>query len=102
MHLYISETSPYARILRIVLREKRLQDRVTEVAALTRTKDSQYYAVNPSGRIPFQTGPDGLTLEGSALIADFLDDIDGHPLFARPTDSARWQNAVFRRKWRAV
>lgn len=82
--LYVSHTSPFARIPRIVLREKRLAEEVTEIVPQTRVAASDYYGVNPSGRIPFLQGPDGLALEGSALIAEYLDRIDGRPLFLRP------------------
>lgn len=83
--LYISLTSPYARLARIVAHEKRLTGRIEEVIAQTRIADSPYYAVNPSGRIPFLTGPDGLELEGSLSIAYFLDGLDGHRILAHPT-----------------
>jgi glutathione S-transferase len=40
MRLYITPGSPYARIARIVVLEKRLEDRVEIVPALTRSVDS--------------------------------------------------------------
>ena len=100
--LYISETSPYARIPRIVLREKRLHDQVEEKLGQTRTRNSPYYAVNPSGRIPFLQGPDGLSLEGSTLIAEYLDHLDGAPIFDRPKSADRWQELYFEEMARSL
>jgi glutathione S-transferase len=40
MKLYISPGSPYARIVRIVVIEKKLSDTVEVIAAKTRTTDS--------------------------------------------------------------
>lgn len=85
MKLYISLTSPYARIARIMVREKRLADQVEEIVAQTRTADSPYYAINPSGRIPFLTGPEGLALEGSVPIAHYFDGLDGHRILPHPS-----------------
>ena len=52
MKLYVTYTSPYARLARIVVREKALADRVEIIEAKTRTADSAYYQINPSGRVP--------------------------------------------------
>ena len=53
MKLYITPGSPYARMARIVVFEKGLNDRVETLVAKTRAPGSPYYAVNPSGRVPF-------------------------------------------------
>ena len=53
MKLYITPTSPYARIARMVILEKDLANRVEIIGAQTRRDDSPYYAVNPSGRVPY-------------------------------------------------
>jgi glutathione S-transferase len=49
MKLYITPGSPYARIARIVVLEKRLEDRIEIVVAQTRSVDSPYYRIAPSG-----------------------------------------------------
>ncbi|MEM7056809.1 MAG: glutathione S-transferase N-terminal domain-containing protein [Pseudomonadota bacterium] len=90
MKIYISHTSPFARIPRIVLREKRLVDRIEEVVPQMRVPDSPYYQVNPSGRIPFLRVDEGFTIEGSDLIAAYFDHLDGKPLFDMPTGVERW------------
>ena len=92
--LWITPTSPYARLPRIVLREKGLGGGVTEHVARTREPGSPFYAVNPSGRVPCLILPDGLLMEESALICDWLDEFDGHPRFTRPTGDDRWSFAM--------
>ena len=51
MKLYITPGSPYARMARIMVLEKLLEGRVEIVPALTRSADSPYYKINPSGRV---------------------------------------------------
>jgi glutathione S-transferase len=84
MQLYISPGSPYARIVRIVVIEKNLSDKVEVIAAKTRTTDSPYYQINPSGRVPHLVCDDGLALEDSGLISSYLDHLEGQPSFALP------------------
>ena len=84
MKLYITKGSPYARIVRVVVLEKGLADRVEIISAKTRTTDSPYYNINPSGRVPYLVCDDGLGLEDSALICSYLDNLDGKPMFALP------------------
>jgi glutathione S-transferase len=64
---------------RIVVLEKNLQDRVELILAKTRTADSPYYSINPSGRVPYLVCEDGMALEESALICAYLDRLDGSP-----------------------
>jgi glutathione S-transferase len=84
MQLYISPGSPYARVVRIVVIEKKLSDKVEVIAAKTRTTDSPYYLINPSGRVPHLVCDDGLALEDSGLISSYLDHLEDHPSFALP------------------
>src|SRR6185503_12141705 len=84
MQLYITPGSPYARMARIVVLEKELESRVEIVAAQTRLADSPYYRINPSGRVPYLIRDDGVGLEESALICDYLDRLDGNPLLEVP------------------
>jgi glutathione S-transferase len=81
MKLYITPNSPYARMARIVVLEKGLQGRVETIAAKTRTTDSPYYKINPSGRVPYLVCDDGVGLEESALICAYLDRLDDRPAF---------------------
>lgn len=84
MKLYVTLTSPYARMARIVVIEKGLEDRVEIVEAQTRTADSPYYEINPSGRVPFLLLDDGTELEDSPLICAWLDQVDGEPVLGPP------------------
>jgi glutathione S-transferase len=86
MKLYITPGSPYARMARIVVMEKGLQGRVEIIIAKTRAADSPYYAINPSGRVPYLVRDDGVGMEESALICDYLDHLDGKPAFTAPGD----------------
>ena len=91
MKLYITPGSPYARMARIVVLEKGLGDRVEIVAARTRAVDSPYYAIAPSGRVPYLVRDDGSALEDSAVICAWLDQVDGRPLFDLPPGEAGWE-----------
>lgn len=84
MKLYCSPGSPYARMARIVVIEKELGNRVEVIFVKTRTKDSPYYAINPSGRVPYLVRDDGVGMEESALICAYLDQLDGKPTLGLP------------------
>jgi len=89
--LYVTPGSPYARMARIVVREKGLAGRVEILAAQTRSAESPYYRINPSGRVPYLLRDDGVGLEESALICDYLDSLDGRPAFALPAGDEAWE-----------
>jgi glutathione S-transferase len=91
MKLYITPGSAYARMARVVLIEKGLDRRVDVVAAQTRRADSPYYAVCPSGRVPYLVRDDGVGMEESAVICAFLDQVDGAPSLTVPADADRWE-----------
>lgn len=91
MKLYVTPGSPYARMARIVVIEKGLEKRVAIVAAQTRSTDSPYYRINPSGRVPYLVRDDGVGLEESALICDYLDQLDGRPTFGLPAGERAWE-----------
>lgn len=83
MKLYVTATSPYARLARIVVIGKGLQARVEVVVAQTRTAGSPYYAINPSGRVPYLIDDDGVGMEDSQVICAYLDGLDGQPRLHR-------------------
>ena len=91
MKLYVTPGSPYARMVRIVVLEKRLESRVEVIFAKTRTAGSPYYQINPSGRVPYLVRDDGVGLEESALIIAWLDQFHGKPAFELPTGEAGWE-----------
>lgn len=86
MQLYVTLTSPYARIVRVLIIEKGLEDRVAVTPAVTRTAESPYYAVNPSGRVPALVDDDGALFEGSDLICAYLDTLEDPPILKPQTD----------------
>lgn len=91
MKLYITPGSPYARMARIVVLEKGLESRVEIIAAQTRTADSPYYRINPSGRVPYLVRDDGVGMEESAVICAYLDRLDGKPVFDPPGGEEAWE-----------
>jgi glutathione S-transferase len=90
MKLYITYGSPYARLARIVVIEKALEDRVEIVAAKTRTPGSPYYQINPSGRVPYLVDDRGAGMEDSQLICAYLDGLDGKPRFHTASRASDW------------
>lgn len=91
MKLYITPGSPYARMARIVVLEKGLENRVEIITAKTRAADSPYYGINPSGRVPYLVCEDGVGFEESALICAYLDRLDGKPALDVPGGDQWWE-----------
>jgi glutathione S-transferase len=89
MQLYITPLSPYAHMVRILVLEKGLADRVEVIEAKTRVADSPYYAINPSGRVPYLIRDDGVGIEDSAVICAYLDELDGATAFTARSTSGR-------------
>ena len=81
MKLYVTYGSPYARLARIIVIEKGLEDRVEIIEAKTRAPNSPYYQINPSGRVPYLTDDSGAGMEDSQIICTYLDGLDGKPRF---------------------
>ena len=90
MKLYVTFTSPYARLARILVLEKALEDRVEIIAAKTRAADSPYYQINPSGRVPYLIDDSNVGMEDSQLICAYLDSLDGKPRFHDPRRQTDW------------
>jgi glutathione S-transferase len=90
MKLYVTYRSPYARLARIIVTEKGLEDRVEIIAAKTRTAGSPYYQINPSGRVPYLVDDSGAGMEDSQIICAYLDGLDGKPRFHDPARASDW------------
>ena len=90
MKLYVTLRSPYARLARILVIEKALEDRVEIIQAKTRTAGSPYYQINPSGRVPYLVDDTGVGMEDSQLICAFLDGVDGKPRFHNAAYASDW------------
>lgn len=68
----MTPNSPYARKVRIVLAEKRIDCEQVEVASLA-ASDSPVPEFNPLGKVPTLVLDDGTGLYDSAVITDYLD-----------------------------
>ena len=91
MKLYMTDTSPYARIVRMVVLEKGLEKQVEMIPAQTRRAGSPYYEINPSGRVPYLVRDDGVGFEDSAVICSYLDQFSDPQLFDLPQGEAAWE-----------
>jgi len=59
--------------------QKNLAARVEIIEARTRTAGSDYYRINPSGRVPYLIDDEGVGMEDSQVICAYLDRLDGTP-----------------------
>lgn len=73
MDLYASPTSPYARIVRLVLAQKQLGDRVTEHLLDPWQSPPELLAVNPVCRVPTLVTDEGTALTEAAVIVLYLE-----------------------------
>jgi glutathione S-transferase len=90
MKLYVTLTSPYARLARILVIEKTLEDSVDVIVVKTRIADSPYYQINPSGRVPYLIDDADVGMEDSQLICAYLDSLDGKPRFHGTRHQTDW------------
>lgn len=91
--LYMTPTSPFARKCCIVLRERGLEGKVAEFDTRVRTPENEVLAVSPLGKVPTLTGPDGLVLVDSTVIAEFLDCLAGPPALHADNRDGRWRRS---------
>lgn len=99
MKLYSSLTSPYARKIRVLVRELGLVDEVEEVLADPFRPDEKLLAANPLSKLPVLVLADGTSLPDSKLIAGYLQAKSRRRIAALPRGRARWQ--VLRRAYLA-
>lgn len=79
MKLYITGPSPYARKCRIVAREKGLADRIEEIAVDPYANAPELLASNPLVQVPTLIAEDGLPLNDSPVICEYLDALGAGP-----------------------
>lgn len=79
MQLLVSDTSPYARKCRILLRELDLLGRVSETDAHPFQDGEILLAANPLGRVPCLVMDDGRALTESTVIAAYLNEVADKP-----------------------
>lgn len=83
MKLITSPPSPYARKVRVLLRETDMLDQVEEVNVSTTplASDPTILAANPTGKIPALLRDDGPAIYDSRVITRYLDDLAGGNLY---------------------
>lgn len=72
MKLFITQTSPYARKVRVVLAEKHIECELINVPSLA-APDSPVPEFNPLGKVPTLVLDDGTSYYDSVVIVDYLD-----------------------------
>lgn len=73
MKLYCSHTSPFARKVRVLVREKGALARVTEETISAMEDPATLHEANPLGKVPALILPDGSSYFDSPLICEYLD-----------------------------
>ena len=91
MKLYGTTTSPYARIARIVVFEKNLQNNVEFIWIKTRIPNDPFLSINSSGRVPFLLLSNGFGLEDTPAIVDYLDALQKPYLFLHGMERKNWE-----------
>ena len=91
MKLYGTATSPYARIARIVVFEKNLQNNVEFIWIKTRIPNDPFLSINSSGRVPFLLLSNGFGLEDTPAIVDYLDALQKPYLFLHGMERKNWE-----------
>jgi len=99
MKLYFSQTSPYARKVRLAAAHLGLTDAIALVPASTTpiAEDPAVAAANPLGKIPALALDDGTVLFDSRVIVEYLDahaannGAGGSGLLPPASDPERWQ-----------
>ena len=76
MKLYLTTTSPYGWVVRIILAETGLSPRVQVCVVPTRVPDSPINTLNPTGKIP-TLETEGVYLSETRLICQYLDGLHG-------------------------
>jgi glutathione S-transferase len=73
MKLCYASGSPYARIVRVVVRELGLRGKIDEIEVTLRDPSSSLLPFNPGGKVPTLELDDGTILNESLLVLAFLD-----------------------------
>jgi glutathione S-transferase len=96
MQLYMNPASPFARKVRVVVREVNLVKQVEEIVVNPATSEA-LLRVNPLGKIPALVLYDGSALIDSPVICEYLNDMGGGKFF--PGTSILRENSG---RWRAI
>lgn len=91
MKLYMSYTSPYARKVRVFVRELDLEDAVDEVPVDPLADPDELISVNPVSKIPALITDDGTAVHDSRVILAYLASLkDAGDLYPAPGEPKRW------------
>ncbi|MEO5765489.1 MAG: glutathione S-transferase N-terminal domain-containing protein [Casimicrobiaceae bacterium] len=96
MKLIFSSTSPYARKVRVVLAEKKIECQQAELSPWT--ADNPVHAFSPLGKVPVLMLDDGTALFDSRVIVEYLDNVS--PVSRLIPEPSRQRIAV--RRWEAL
>jgi glutathione S-transferase len=87
MKLLYSPRSPYARKVRVALREKGLQGQVQEVVVDPQDNDADLHALNPLGKVPALETEQGAFYD-SPVVCEYLDSLSPRAVLV-PVDPAK-------------
>lgn len=92
MKLFFSQTSPYARKVRLAAERLGLTDKIAlaPVSTTPIAEDAGLTEAAPLGKIPVLVLDDGRVLFDSRVILEYLDHLAGGRLIPPPGDPARW------------
>ena len=76
MKLFLNQTSPYARAVRILIVERGLKGKVELCWCDPWNDDAQLLEVNPAGRVPALVTDSGTPISESLLIASYIDSLN--------------------------
>ncbi len=79
MKLFVNQTSPYARKVRIVVKEKRLDARVALIDVDPWNDPPALLETSPLSKVPAMVTDDGIVLTESDTIARYLDELVPSP-----------------------
>ncbi len=91
MKLHVSPTSPAVRKVRIGAAMLGLADEIELVPTDFMNLEDALYDHNPLGKIPVLVGEDGLVIQDSAVILEYLDHRAGGGRLIPSTGEARWR-----------
>lgn len=71
--LFYTEGSPYARICRMAIREKGIQENITELTTTLRDSNAAVLNFSSVGRVPALVLPNNITISETVLILSWMD-----------------------------
>ena len=88
MKIYDREGGPHPARIRIVLAEKRLEDKIEFISVNligAEQKQSAFLAMNPIGKVPVLELDDGTIISECTAITEYFDNLDGNPTLTGKT-----------------